>query len=304
MNNRSRHVNCLNGFTNVSQCSIDVSDDRQSKYAYKRRLPVNKQLSSMVADRDHDARYALPAPYLIQNEENIDPNRPQKLTGFQNCPDGEKYGSQATNRVEGKYEQRYHIRRDAIKLTDKSMFKEAAFKERKSSMPAKFPHFSQDFKSKVSQLKSGSQVKRRKSIAIDTSDSGMLPSRPDTKRVLAVDREIEMKHQLAQQIIELINDNERCLTVSDSKLTAYLGRSSQGRQNAGSCLMLVDSLERDWMTRFKNIAQIFELISSRRDPSLPADLLLTFFKTPKSLSKTFDFSTDRTQGTSISHINN
>lgn len=106
-------------------------------------------------------------------------------------------------------------------------------------------------------------------------------------KVLVKNKEVEMKHQLAQSIIELINQNEKLLGESNSKLQGYLGRSLA--DNPTSCLGLVDSLKKQWMQRLKNLSKIFELIDSRREASIPQDLLESVYQTPRSLCRTINF---------------
>ena len=325
----SRH-NCFNGFTNLSQCSDSSAEPHTDRVTYRTSILHPLNITQMMAPSRHikynrsfsqqtemfygkvttklrlsKSKYAIPVEDIQTDHENKNPNYPPNLSTSIYCPAECKSNNASVNQSfakasDARVTQNQAHRREAVKAMDKSLFVQAGIRERKSSVPLKVPHFGQELIKKVTQVQAGSSIKRKKSINIDTSDSCMVNHKAESRRVLAVDKELEMKHELAQQIIELINENERTLIASDSKLTAYLSRTSQSKSTATSCLKLVDSLEKDWMSRFKNIAKVFELINSKRDSSEPADLLLTFFKTPKSLSKTFDFSHQKTHGTSNS----
>jgi len=127
--------------------------------------------------------------------------------------------------------------------------------------------------------------------------SKLKPQSPSTRspgsynyfsKMIVVDKEAEMRHELAQQIIELIGSNERLLLQGDSKLLSYLNRApGQGGQSS-SCLQLVDSLRQDWINRTHNLRTLFSLIHSLRFPSLPQDLLQTVLKSPLNLNRTID----------------
>lgn len=108
------------------------------------------------------------------------------------------------------------------------------------------------------------------------------------KRLLFKNLEVEGRHELAQQIIEIINDNERRLQASDAKLNVYL-ENSFASESPANCLHLLDGLQGDWKVRLLNIGRIMELINMRGSAMNPQNLLETVFKTPKSLSKTIDF---------------
>ena len=96
-------------------------------------------------------------------------------------------------------------------------------------------------------------------------------------------KETQLKHELAQSIIELIHDNERLLAESTSKLNSYL--ISSVNTKPGSCLLLVENLRKQWQTRISNLTKIFELVDSRKSASIPQHLFEVVYQTPRSLSK-------------------
>ncbi len=136
---------------------------------------------------------------------------------------------------------------------------------------------------------------RKKSLALQTTGRESSDEKElHVKRMIFKNLEVETKHELAQQIIEIINENERRLQTSDAKLNVYLEKSQNFNQ-AQNCLQLIDCLRNDWKARLLNISRMLELINLRGTASLPQNLLETVFKTPKSLSKTVDFTGKTTQ---------
>jgi len=135
---------------------------------------------------------------------------------------------------------------------------------------------------------------RRKVSVNEDNSLYLLNEEPTPKReanntgtyMLAVNREVEMKHSLAQAIIELIGQNEKILTESDSRLNSYLNKSFN--TEPPSCTGLVDFLRKQWVQRLKNLSSIFELIDKRREAALPQELLDTVYQTPRSLTKTYE----------------
>lgn len=123
-------------------------------------------------------------------------------------------------------------------------------------------------------------LKRLKSSSNANSRAG---SQERADPLLVKNKQVEMKHKLAQDIIELINKNERILSESDTRLNAYLNKSMSC--SPANCLTLVSHLKQQWVDRLKNLGQIFELIECRREGMNPQALLETVYQTPRSLSE-------------------
>ena len=79
--------------------------------------------------------------------------------------------------------------------------------------------------------------------------------------LLVQNKEIKMKHELAQSIIELINLNEKSLVEADSKLNGFLNKSMAG--TSGNPLVLIESLKKQWVCRLQNLSKIFDLIDRK-----------------------------------------
>ena len=163
----------------------------------------------------------------------------------------------------------------------------ASFDNRRyTRTPDKKPQLQIDIPKFSTDQKSVADARARYHPSRETSRSRNQERGPTV--VLAKNKEVEMKHDLAQNIIELINQNEKMLVESDSKLSSYLNQSLANSKP--SCMSLVDSMRKQYNQRLQNLSKIFELIELRRGPSASQDLLETVYQTPKSLCKTIDFS--------------
>lgn len=117
-------------------------------------------------------------------------------------------------------------------------------------------------------------------------DLGFLTRQNSAKEVFVKNKEAEAKHHLAQQIVDMINRNEKNLQDSDTRLKAYLNQSMGSGKI--SCITVVDFLRSQWKTRIKNLSAIFELIENRRSAAIPADLLEAVYQTPRSLTQSME----------------
>ena len=150
------------------------------------------------------------------------------------------------------------------------------------------PAFKPSFVNKIAKLKTRVHDARTR-LDSRVNSSTTTPEKNVRRRFLALNLEVEMKHDFAQQVIEIINENERVLLSADSKLSSFLDHAYH--QKAHSTLAMLENLQTDWRLRIKNLATIFDFISARRRPSVPQNLLETILKTPKSLARTTNFDT-------------
>lgn len=300
------------GFARESECFDDCNDNSscssQDSSPYRpsnNRLPLApletyKPISrskrkhgiptissrSIFQGRDHTktrqvARYTSGfEEHSVTSKENICPNVYQRHSTKGNQilsdePIREK--TQINSQEEGAK------KRKAVRLTNRSLLEYSGNKS-VTTRPT-IPTFKQNFIEKITRLKAQEVSTKQGSLRINSCTN--TPDKKVRKRFLAINLEVEMKHDLAQQAIAILNENERILQIADSKLTSFLDRSVPHKNL--SCLPLLAHLEKDWRQRISNIAKVFDLIKSKREPSLPEDLLETILKTPKSLAKTIQF---------------
>lgn len=323
---KANQKHCLNGFTNLSMHSeisadnsrhIDLSSNKHVDSINKTKITkkiVNHNrsfsqhnLESMGTKpqklRLNKARYSiLTDEHVLQDQENREPNITQGIINSQgNKRDlAGKQSIHQTNSNDVSLTCQYP-RKEAVKLTDRSILPRATLNDSRPFPQRKLPGFNLAFLEKLSRIKNGPPSHRNLEIVTSAKEQQQpVRDREVQTRVIVKDLEVELKHTLAQQIIELINENEKLLIVSDSKLSGYLSKSQSNPSS--SCLKLVASLQTDWKNRVCNIKKMFDLIGQRREASVPQNLLQTVYKTPKSLSKTIEFSRlTTTRGDSSNH---
>lgn len=121
-------------------------------------------------------------------------------------------------------------------------------------------------------------------IESTTDREGSAESKNLSRRVLCKNIETELRHEIAQQIVELINDNERVLGTSNDLLNGFLDRSVQHPHL--DTARVLNILQTDRNTRLKNLSLVAELVLKRALPNQAQDLLQALLKTPKSGLKT------------------
>ena len=108
-------------------------------------------------------------------------------------------------------------------------------------------------------------------------------SRGKPVMLMETNTETAIRHELAQRVIAIVNDNERLLANSAKRLDKFLAEGMLDRSSDTS--LFIDKMRADWIGRMKNIAKIFKEIELVNKCSLPDDARDMVMKTPQSMSR-------------------
>lgn len=104
---------------------------------------------------------------------------------------------------------------------------------------------------------------------------------------LETDSEVQMRHTLAQDVIGVINENERLLSESSKRLTKFLTEGQIYRSE--DTTLFLNNFRGDWVERMKNIAKIFKKIGVVAKGNVADDLRDMVMKTPESFQRSMVF---------------
>lgn len=104
---------------------------------------------------------------------------------------------------------------------------------------------------------------------------------------LETDSEVQLRHTLAQDVITIINENERLLSESSKRLTKFLTEGEIYRSEDTS--LFLNNFRGDWVDRMKNIAKIFKKIGVVAKGNVADDLRDMVMKTPESFHRSMVF---------------
>jgi len=108
------------------------------------------------------------------------------------------------------------------------------------------------------------------------------------KLVIQKNDEVEIRHNLAQSVISIINSNEKLLLGSTQRLNKFLNEGQLDKSSDTS--IFLTNIRSDWVDRMKNIAKIFKKIELVNKKSMADDLRDLVMKTPESFDRSVMFS--------------
>ena len=133
---------------------------------------------------------------------------------------------------------------------------------------------------------------RKRALEIKTTQPDTSSDEKQTvvHRMLLKNREREERHEMAREIIDLINENERILETSSFSLGDFLRRYQlQPATGSSNSDPIIRCLRSGFQARLDNLKKMFEVIEMKRTPAHHQELLDTVYKTPKSLAQSLQF---------------
>ena len=111
------------------------------------------------------------------------------------------------------------------------------------------------------------------------------------KLLIEKNDEVEIRHEMAQSVISIINANEKLLLDSTKRLNKFLNEGQIDRSSDTS--LLLTNVRADWVDRMKNIARIFRKIELVNKKQMADDLRDLVMKTPESFDRSVRFTAEQ-----------